>query len=353
MNGLFRKIPLSLRTEIVLNIAVLMMASLLLVGFTILKVSEEEILEQKKAASRIVLSSIQRGVNAFYGVKWQRDPRFIQILAGFTQGGSVEGAWFVDRDLKPLITQGRGQRDDEALRKAMAEGNRGEHLEKRGILWWTFYERLILTAPLVAGGKIVGGVQVVFSMSDVMDRLLVFRRLFLVLIVVDALVIIVFGSILLSRVVVNPLKRLVRVARDIERGDLRQRAPVDYENEIGTLAKAFNQMVERLTEKQADLQQAIKELRDTRDRQSFGIGTRAHGASVQALERRKAQGWGDPFRHGGENKKRDGEDQPHHQRPITILQTPVSPQREYRCQSPDPRFLECRECARKISEIVC
>lgn len=100
-------------------------------------------------------------------------------------------------------------------------------------------------------------------MADVMNRLVVFRRLFLILIVLDSLVIIGFGSILLSRVVVNPLKRLVKVAQNIERGDLGQRAPIEYGNEIGTLAKAFNQMVERLTQKHGDLQRAIKELRDT------------------------------------------------------------------------------------------
>ena len=263
MKGLFRKIPLSLRTEIVLNIAVLTMASLLLVGFTILKVSEKEILEQKIEGSRIVLVSLQRGINAFQGSNWQRDPRFLQILSGFTQLGGVEGIWIVDRDLKSLITQGRGQRYDEALLKAASQGDEGKRLEKTGVLWWTFYDRLILTAPLVGKGKIIGGVQVAFSMADIMDRLLVFRRLFLVLIIIDSFVIIAFGSVLLSRVVVNPLKRLVKVAQEIGRGNLGQRAPVDYENEIGTLAKAFNQMVERLTEKQSDLQRAIKELRDT------------------------------------------------------------------------------------------
>jgi two-component system NtrC family sensor kinase len=263
MKGLFRKIPLSLRTEIVLNIAVLTMASLLLAGFTILKVSEQEILEQKIAGSRIVLVSLQRGINAFQGTNWQQDPRFLQILAGFTQLGGVEGIWIVDRDLRSLVTRGRGQRYDEALLKAMTEGEEGKRLEKTGILWWTFYNRLILTAPLVGEGKVIGGVQVAFSMGDVMNRLVVFRRLFLILIVIDALVIIGFGSILLSRVVVNPLKRLVKVAQGIGGGDLGQRAPIDYENEIGTLGKAFNQMVERLTEKHSDLQRAIKELRDT------------------------------------------------------------------------------------------
>jgi two-component system NtrC family sensor kinase len=265
MKGLFRKIPLGLRMEIVLNIAVLTMASLLLVGFTILKVSEQEILEQKIAGSRIVLFSLQRGINAFQEVHWQQDPRFLQILAGFTQLGGVEGILIVDKDLKPLITQGRAQRYDEALLKAMTQGDEVERMEKTGILWWTFYDRLVLIAPVVGKGKIIGGVQVAFSMADVMDRLLVFRRLFLILIVVDSLVIIGFGSILLSRVVVNPLKRLVKVAQGIGGGDLGQRAAVDDENEIGTLAKAFNQMVERLTEKQSDLQRAINQLRDTQE----------------------------------------------------------------------------------------
>ncbi len=265
MKGLVRKIPLGLRMEIVLNIAVLTLASLLLVGFTILTLSEQEILEQKMAGSRIVLFSLQRGVNAFQGMHWQQDPRFLQILAGFTQLGGVEGIWIVDRDLKPLITQGRGQRSDEALLRAMTQGDAVERLEKTGILWWTLYDKLVLSAPLVGEGKVIGAVQVAFSMADVMNRLLVFRRLFLVLIVVDSLVIIGFGSILLSRVVVNPLKRLVKVAQGIGGGDLGQRASIDYENEIGTLAKAFNQMVERLTEKQRDLQGAIKQLRDTQE----------------------------------------------------------------------------------------
>jgi two-component system NtrC family sensor kinase len=265
MKWLFRKIPLGLRTEIVLNIAVLTMASLLLVGLTLLMVSEQEILEQKIAGSRIVLFSLQRGINAFQGVNWQQDRRFLQILAGSTQLKGVKGIWIVDKDLRSLVTRGSGQRYDEALLKAMAQGDAGERLEKTGILWWTSYDRLVLTAPLVGEGKIIGGVQVAFSMADVMDRLVVFRRLFLVLIVMDSLVIIGFGSILLSRVVVNPLKRLVKVAQSIGGGNLGQRAPVDYENEIGTLAKAFNQMVERLTEKQSDLQRAIKQLRDMQE----------------------------------------------------------------------------------------
>jgi signal transduction histidine kinase len=265
MKGLFRTIPIGLRTEIVLNIAILMVASLLLVGFTILKVSEQEIVEQKIAGARIILFSLQSGINTFQSADWHENPRLLQIITGFSQLKEVEGIWVVDRDLRPLIMRGRGQRQDDALLKAIKEGGDGLWLERTGMLWWTFYDRLILTAPLVGEGKIIGGLQVAFSMADVTDRLIVFRRLFLVLIVVDSLVIIGFGSILLSRIVVNPLKRLVGVVQSIGGGNLGQRAQMESENEIGKLATAFNQMVERLVEKQADLGKAIKKLRDTQE----------------------------------------------------------------------------------------
>jgi len=263
MKWLFRKIPIGLRTEIVLNISILMIASLLLVGFTILKVSEQAILEQKIAGSRIILFSLQRGITAFQGEHWRRDPGLSRILVGFTQLREVEGIWIVDRDLKPLITRGGGQSYNEDLRKVVTQGGEKLHLERTGTLWWTFYNRLILTAPLVNEGRVVGGVQVSFSLTDVTDRLVVFRRLFLMLILVDSLVLIVFGTVLLSRVVINPLKRLVGVTQRIGRGDLDHRAQVEYTNEIGQLATAFNQMVEQLTKEHRDLERAIKKLKET------------------------------------------------------------------------------------------
>ena len=263
MTWLFRKINMGLRTEIVLNIAILTVASLLLVGLTILKLSEQEIMEQKIAGSRIILFSLQRVVTALQAKNWQHDPSLLRILMGFAQLKEVEGIVIVDRNLKPLMTGGRGIRYEEDLLKAINQGREELHQEKTGTLWWSFYNRLILSAPLVREGEIIGGVQVSFSLADVTDRLVVFRRLFLILILLDSLVMIVFGTVLLSRVVVNPLKRLVEVAQRIWRGDLSYRAQVEYTNEIGQLAAAFNQMVERLADKQRDLESTVKKLRDT------------------------------------------------------------------------------------------
>ena len=256
---------MGLRTEIVLNIAVLMVASLLLVGFTIFKVSEQEILKQKIAGSRIILFSLQRGITTFQGEDWYQDPHLSRIIGGFTQLKAVEGLWIVDKDIRPLITRGKGKRYGEDLLEAINQRSEKIRLERTGTLWLSFYNRLISTAPLVRDGRVIGGVQVAFSLTDVMDRLMVFRRLFLILILVDSLVLIAFGSFLLARRVVSPLKRLVGVAQRIGGGDVGHRAQVEYENEIGQLATAFNQMVERLAEKQRDLEKTITKLKQTRE----------------------------------------------------------------------------------------
>ncbi len=265
MKWLLRKIQVGLRTEIILNIAILMVASFLLIGFTILKVSENEILEQKIAGGRITLSYLQRGINALHGDNWYQDPNLSRILVGFTQLSEVEGIWIVDRDLRNLITRGRGERYGEDLRKAMTHGREEVRIQRKGTLWWSFYSRLILTAPLIKRGKVIGAMQVSFSLADVTARLVVLRRLVFILILVDSLVLVAFGSFLLARVVVNPLKRLVRVVQRIRVGELDQRAQVEYENEIGELAKTFNQMVEKLAEKQGDLEATIKKLKETQE----------------------------------------------------------------------------------------
>ena len=44
---LFKKINLSLRTEVIINISFLMLAAILLIGFTISKIIEKNILQEK------------------------------------------------------------------------------------------------------------------------------------------------------------------------------------------------------------------------------------------------------------------------------------------------------------------
>jgi signal transduction histidine kinase len=97
-------------------------------------------------------------------------------------------------------------------------------------------------------------------MGDVMAHLLESQRMILISIILDAIVLIVFGSFLLSRVLVKPLKELVQLTQKISEGDFSQKIEVTSKNEIGQLISSFNRMIERLKENQENLDSHLKSL---------------------------------------------------------------------------------------------
>ena len=89
------------------------------------------------------------------------------------------------------------------------------------------------------------------------------KKLLLVTIILDAIVLIIFGSFLLSRVLVKPIKDLVRLTQKISEGDFSQKIEVTSKNEIGQLIGSFNRMIERLKENQESLESYLESLEST------------------------------------------------------------------------------------------
>ena len=145
-------------------------------------------------------------------------------------------------------------------------------VEKSGAIFSPEYKKLIVYSPLWIQGKIVGGIQLEIPIGDVTMHLLESQRVILISIILDAVVLIVFGSFLLSRVLVKPLKDLVLLTQRISSGNLNEKIEVTSKNEIGQLIESFNLMTERLKEKQehldnhlASLELANKKLKQTQE----------------------------------------------------------------------------------------
>jgi len=100
-------------------------------------------------------------------------------------------------------------------------------------------------------------------LGDVMIHLLRSQRIILMSIVVDAAILIVFGSFLLSRVLVKPLKELVKLTQKISEGDFNEKIETPSDNEIGQLISSFNRMIDRLRENQEELEDHVKSLEET------------------------------------------------------------------------------------------
>ncbi len=126
-------------------------------------------------------------------------------------------------------------------------------------------ESLRISAPVSWPGQGSGRLDFVLDLADINEEMAGVRRFLLVYALLDSAVIIVFGLFLLSRSVVGPLKRLEEAATRIAGGRLYERARVDVENEIGSLADSFNSMAGRLEEEIRSLERVNLELTTAQD----------------------------------------------------------------------------------------
>jgi two-component system NtrC family sensor kinase len=268
---LFRKLQLSLRTEVIINISLLMLAAILLIGFTISKINEKRILHEKiESGERMVqdfqvmidyIASHRKEFSLVHSVVKKEVQDFIQVYA---KERVFRDLIITDNNLN-LVASLRTEKvdlrhSDDFLAQSIQSGQLHTRIEESGGLLSTQYKTLILYSPLWFRGKIAGGIQMGIPIGDVMMHLMESQRMILISMILDAVVLIVFGSFLLSRVLVTPLKELVQLTQKISEGDFSQKIEVHSRNEIGQLISSFNRMIERLKENQESLNNHLDSL---------------------------------------------------------------------------------------------
>ncbi|HVH43746.1 MAG TPA: SpoIIE family protein phosphatase, partial [Labilithrix sp.] len=119
--------------------------------------------------------------------------------------------------------------------------------------------RLIVTSEIFDNdGKAVGMTRVAFSLERENSVLARTRR---DLAVGGAIVMVVTAALLIALTrnrLVRPLMGLVEVAKHIEQGDLKERAPERGDAEIATLARAFNNMGDAIAERERKLRRELQ-----------------------------------------------------------------------------------------------
>jgi len=268
---LFKKLSLNLRVEVIINISFLMLAAILLIGFTISKINERHVIQEKIRYGERMIQDFQTIIDFISRDKKKftlDHPLIREEIQDFVHIYIKEKAFYellvVDDQLN-LIARKKGELGHQAitdpfLKKAIQTGELSTDIEKSGTFLSTSYKKMIIYSPLWHQGKIVGGVQMEVPIWDMMINLLEWKKIILITIVLDAMVLIVFGSFLLSRVLVKPIKDLVRLTQKISEGDFSQKIEETSKNEIGQLIGSFNRMIERLKENQESLENYLESL---------------------------------------------------------------------------------------------
>jgi hypothetical protein len=248
-----------------------MLAAILLIGFTISKIVERNIIQEKiKYGERMVqdfqniIDFISRDKKEFTldsSMTPKEVQSFVQI---YTKGKGFYELLIVDPQFNIIVSKKseliNRRSTDPFLKKSIQSGELTTEIEKSGNFLSVHYQKMKLYSPLWHQGRIIGGIQMDVFIGDLMGTLLESHRIILITVLFDAVVLIIFGSFLLSRVLVKPVKDLLRLTKRISEGDFSQTIEVASRNEMGQLIGSFNRMIERLKENQDSLSKYLESL---------------------------------------------------------------------------------------------
>ncbi len=268
---LFRKLNLSLRWEIITNISLLMLVAILLIGFTISKMNERNVIQEKVRYGEGMVKDFQAIMDFISRDRPNlqlKDPavreELLDFVALYAKGKGFLDLVVVDPDMRMIAANNPEGIDlsysNDKLRQAIQTGLVETEVKRSGGFLSTEYERLILYAPLWVQGRTAGGIQMDLAIGDVMTQLLKSQRIILLSIILDAIILVAFGSFLLSRVLVKPLQGLVQLTQKISEGDFNEKIEGSSTNEIGQLIASFNRMIERLKANREELEDYVTSL---------------------------------------------------------------------------------------------
>lgn len=255
------KLLTGLRTEIVLNVALLMIAATALSGFVVLKVSEQAALDQKVKSAKVILNSIQNSMKYFELSRNQENIEGIQRFIDMVfESGDLDTIVLSDRNMRVIAHSSH-----DAVGQIYSDDALLEGIRERRVTTQIHGKTVSVAGPLYLGNEIMGGVKIILSSRDVIEAAAKSQRLILFYVILNSLTLIVFGSVLLSRTIVRPIDELVAVTDAVAGGDLNQHIKVRRLNEIGMLAESFNRMTNRIREGKEELEASIKHLKTAQD----------------------------------------------------------------------------------------
>jgi signal transduction histidine kinase len=131
---------------------------------------------------------------------------------------------------------------------------------------------LDVSKPVVLNHEKLGGIRLGLNLNPMFDEM---RTVTIRAVVISAAIFLV-GLLIIFGITMRftqPIERLTIAAKRIEEGNLQYRVNIDRDDEIGSLATAFDQMAERLMQRERELKQSQDTLRRADRLSSLGLLT--------------------------------------------------------------------------------
>ncbi|MDY6952693.1 MAG: ATP-binding protein [Thermodesulfobacteriota bacterium] len=258
-----------LRIQILFSLTLLLVAAMMLTGFVVMKVTERDLMQYKAQEGMAVVEAIQAVLHDL--ARGQGTPPVARIRERLKQdapwmgtgtAGVMGNIVIVGKDGAPWLgDKGAGKingGDAAPLTATMKTEERTTRIDRHLGL-------LVIRAPLFVGDHCVAAVQVPVPIDPVLEGLRRSRQVLWLYIGLNALVLLLFGNFLLSRIVIRPIKHLVDTVEHFEEAEPFPMAGDQVRNEISRLTLSLNRMVKRLAENKERMETQIRSLKEARE----------------------------------------------------------------------------------------
>ena len=255
----------SLKTNIAVQLVVLFLLAMILIEFVMIILMQKALVRSEISKGYALLSGIK--LNATYSnsknviepFNFQDDFDKMVTETGFSC------ILIIDENQNRVYSGGKScdiKGELEAItRKTIQSGIKTTRIF--GSTWWWVGKQgqhIIISAPLVREGRVVGGGSVALSLTGVYEVLRQTQNVLIIYIFVNAVIFTLIGFYRVTRITVRPLHKLVKRAEEYQDDNEMLFLSESEDNEFGKLSKALNRMLGHIAEDKEKLQVAVASL---------------------------------------------------------------------------------------------
>lgn len=247
----------SLTASILAFLGLLLMLTWLLFSLLAFKTAANDLYAQKGEHARTLLKafvsllpdSIPTYPEGFLSPDSQAS-RYIQKLS---EESVFSRLTLLDKNGNIIFSAGREDNDLYSPFQGLAKTVEGSFIKPNG-------SGIVHLINVVRDGEIVGKAGLLLSLAPEKARLNRSRQILMAYFALDFILLLGLGSFVLSRIVVNPINRLLSATEKITGGQYLQRLNVSGSAELARLAAAFNEMASTLCNKDDQVTQQVTAL---------------------------------------------------------------------------------------------
>jgi two-component system NtrC family sensor kinase len=261
----------SLKTGILTYLAFLILCAMFLLNVVMIRFAERDLIKAKIHAGRLLLDLLGKSMgnepfskhkgltghdlDSAFGRDFSRmltvDYR-LRVLMINKQGIKVFSVGLGDEEEKEAISLSR---------RVLGTGK--WTFDFRGSTWgviWLAPKRVNVAVPVLSEGHLIGVMTLCDHLGPLYQGLRNSEKIVLIYILLNAIILVIVGMYLLSRTVVRPIHKLLRITEEFKGGESFAPLVGTSRNEIGQLSRSLNMMLKRLDENKRDLESHIASL---------------------------------------------------------------------------------------------